>query len=314
MTFKFWKKIDIETLNSEYTNIYNEKENNTNIEDKKELEKIIQKNSLKEEELWVIKDKRYKIVKKIVLTIYLILFFIFIKKIYDYSENNIYEDDFVTIKEINIWYNVYNKWNLQDLIFFNWNITNENNYLYSYIKDNLLFLETKDNFNNWNTHILSKPTNIKSKTEKYTLDNIYIKNIYKYNQNEFLLLYTKYNFKNNTYKYCFFQNQIIFDNEENNFCILETKELFDFVVNKYKEYYLIWLNDKIYFFNKNTQNIEKIIKLKSQILSLEKNNNSIKIETKNWLYNISNTYIEYYLIKRIHSNQKIIIVNIDDYK
>lgn len=257
------------------------------------------------------KDSRYKILKFIIFIIYSIIMYFFILEIYTYSINNKYEDDDVYIKEMNIWYNVYKKGELKEVSFFNWNLNNDKELL-SYINNNILFTQWK-NIDNSNVFIMKDPTNINWKTKINEIENIYIKKIYKVSNENYIVLYVEYNEKNKIYEYCFLKNSLSFEINKNKFCLHKSEYKYDFSLNHYDNYFLIWLNEKIYFFDSLNNQIHMIINMDSKIIDISKNqNNDFKILTNKWVKIILNNYINYYLIKRIHDKQSEININISE--
>lgn len=270
-----------------------------------------QLNKFELDKKWKKQDLIAKLLNILFLFIYIWIWIYFIYNVYLYSINNKYEDETVTIKEMSLWYNVYNKnWTLKEVNFFDGAIKNgdnKNDLLLSYINNSILFWNWED-IEKSKILILKEPTNILSKTELNKIDNIYIKKIYKTDTDNYVILYIEYN--KWEYNYCLTKNTLNLNDPKDKICLKKDNKKLDYSLVMYKWYYIIWLDNMIYFLNQNTKNINLVIDTNWKILDISKNwNNDIKVITNKWIKVIINTYIEYLLIKQI---DKKINININD--
>jgi len=283
-----------------------------NIDYKKENDKRIEleiEEIRKKEKKVKNKDFLFLIIKIFYFIVYSLLFLYFIHLVNLYSNNNTYEDNEVIIKEMPLWYNVFNKkGELKEVNFFNWKIQN-NKKLVSYINEQLLFSNNKIKDKNWDIIILKDPTNLVSKTKENVIDNIIIKKIIKISQKDYIVFYLKN--INKEYKYCFKRNNLNFSKIKNDICILTTKNKYNIQFKEYNNYYIIWINNKIYVYNINSKDVSLEINVGNTIISLLQNKKwDLQVITKDEKYNISHIYIDYYLIKRIKLNKLKLILDI----
>jgi len=253
------------------------------------------------------KDFRFKIIRYIYFFIYMFFIVLFWFQVHNYAETNKYEDEDVIIKEMPLWYNVYSKNGiLSEVNFFNWHI--DNNEVLTYITNNILFNKWK-NIEDTKITILQEPTNLNNRTTKNYIEDIYIKKIFKLDINNYIVLFIEN--IDWQYNYCFVKNTLEFSKEDDRYCLQKSTKKLHFAFSKYKNYYSIWLDDKIYFFNPIIQEIPLIISLDWKVINISKNqNHDLKIISTKWVKIIINTYIDYYLIKRITEKKKVLKIDI----
>lgn len=236
----------------------------------------------------------------------LIIFYIIYNNFLENKDKYIYQDDYVIIKEVwKVWYYVYSKDGiLKEIKFFN-NENNKNNEIIGYINNNLVYKinPEEDKF------LLKNKDNILEKTikEKIT-DDIQISNFYKINDKNFIIL-----FKNKDNNYCFIKNNFNFDN--NPYCIKSNKkDNISFFVKEYLNYYLIIIDNNIYFVeqNSNNNNVKITLNSKDIIKDISINNNwELKINSLSKEYKLSKMILDYYIMKNEAKWIKSFNLNLD---